>query len=77
MRLMLLEKQEVENQMMKRESTLNELLTQMDGFEGDSGVIVIAATNKIEVLDDALLRAGRFDRRVHVGLLILKIEKRF
>ena len=52
----------------ERESTLNELLTQMDGFEGDSGVIVIAATNKIEVLDDALLRAGRFDRRVHVGL---------
>ncbi len=52
----------------ERESTLNELLTQMDGFDGDSGVIVIAATNKIEVLDDALLRAGRFDRRVHVGL---------
>lgn len=52
----------------EREATLNELLTQMDGFEGDSGVIVIAATNKIEVLDDALLRAGRFDRRVHVNL---------
>ena len=52
----------------ERESTLNELLTQMDGFEGDSGVIVIAATNKIEVLDDALLRAGRFDRRVHLSL---------
>lgn len=52
----------------ERESTLNELLTQMDGFEGDSGVIVIAATNKIEVLDDALLRAGRFDRRLYVGL---------
>ena len=52
----------------EREATLNELLTQMDGFEGDSGVIVIAATNKIEVLDDALLRAGRFDRRVYVGL---------
>ena len=52
----------------ERESTLNELLTQMDGFDGDNGVIVIAATNKIEVLDDALLRAGRFDRRVHVGL---------
>ncbi len=52
----------------EREATLNELLTQMDGFEGDSGVIVIAATNKIEVLDDALLRAGRFDRRVHVSL---------
>lgn len=52
----------------ERESTLNELLTQMDGFENDNGVIVIAATNKIEVLDDALLRAGRFDRRVHLGL---------
>ena len=52
----------------ERESTLNELLTQMDGFEGDSGIIVIAATNKIEILDDALLRAGRFDRRVHLGL---------
>ncbi|MCJ8326736.1 MAG: AAA family ATPase [Campylobacterales bacterium] len=52
----------------ERESTLNELLTQMDGFEGDSGVIVIAATNKIEILDDALLRAGRFDRRVHINL---------
>lgn len=52
----------------ERESTLNELLTQMDGFEGDNGVIVIAATNKIEVLDEALLRAGRFDRRLYVSL---------
>ncbi|WP_419764667.1 MAG: AAA family ATPase [Arcobacter sp.] len=52
----------------ERESTLNELLTQMDGFEGENGVIVIAATNKIEVLDDALLRAGRFDRRVKLTL---------
>mgnify|MGYP003571696583 CR=1 FL=1 len=52
----------------ERESTLNELLTQMDGFEGDSGIMVIAATNKLEVLDDALLRAGRFDRRVHLNL---------
>ena len=60
-----------------RESTLNELLTQMDGFDGDNGVIVIAATNKIEVLDDALLRAGRFDRRVHVGLPNIDDRKKF
>ncbi len=52
----------------EREATLNELLTQMDGFEEDNGIIVIAATNKIEVLDEALLRAGRFDRRVFIGL---------
>jgi len=52
----------------EREATLNELLTQMDGFDATNGVIVIGATNKIEVLDDALLRAGRFDRRVFVSL---------
>jgi len=52
----------------EREATLNELLTQMDGFDGESGVIVIAATNKIEVLDEALLRAGRFDRRLFLTL---------
>ena len=52
----------------EREATLNELLTQMDGFDGDSAIIVIAATNKIEVLDEALLRAGRFDRRVFLNL---------
>ncbi|CAA6809121.1 MAG: Cell division protein FtsH (EC [uncultured Sulfurovum sp.] len=52
----------------EREATLNQLLTEMDGFEESSGVMVLAATNKIEVLDDALLRAGRFDRRVHIGL---------
>ena len=50
----------------EREGTLNQLLTEMDGFEGSSGVIVVAATNKIEVLDEALLRAGRFDRRIFV-----------
>ncbi len=52
----------------EREATLNQLLTEMDGFESQSGVIVIAATNKIDVLDAALLRAGRFDRRVFVDL---------
>ena len=52
----------------EREATLNELLTAMDGFEGDNSVVVIAATNKIEVLDEALLRAGRFDRRVFLSL---------
>ncbi len=52
----------------EREATLNQLLTEMDGFEKSEGVIVIAATNKVELLDDALLRAGRFDRRVYVEL---------
>ncbi|QOY55791.1 AAA family ATPase [Candidatus Sulfurimonas marisnigri] len=52
----------------EREATLNQLLTEMDGFENSSGVIVIAATNKIDILDSALLRAGRFDRRVFVEL---------
>jgi len=52
----------------EREATLNQLLTEMDGFENSSGVIVVAATNKIEVLDSALLRAGRFDRRIFVEL---------
>jgi len=52
----------------EREATLNELLTQMDGFASSSGVMVVAATNKIEVLDEALLRAGRFDRRVFLTM---------
>lgn len=52
----------------EREATLNQLLTEMDGFENSSGIIVIAATNKIDVLDSALLRAGRFDRRIFVEL---------
>ena len=52
----------------EREATLNQLLTEMDGFEGSSGIIVVAATNKIDVLDSALLRAGRFDRRIFVEL---------
>ena len=52
----------------ERESTLNQLLTQMDGFEESNNVIVIAATNQYETLDNALLRAGRFDRRIFVSL---------
>mmetsp|Transcript_21896 Transcript_21896/g.59057 ORF Transcript_21896/g.59057 Transcript_21896/m.59057 type:complete len:687 (-) Transcript_21896:211-2271(-) len=52
----------------EREQTLNQILTEMDGFEGNQGVIVIAATNRADVLDDALLRPGRFDRRVPVDL---------
>ncbi|KAI8030578.1 hypothetical protein LOK49_LG01G02679 [Camellia lanceoleosa] len=53
----------------EREQTLNQLLTEMDGFSGNSGVIVIAAINRPEILDQALLRPGRFDRQVTVGLL--------
>ncbi|CAJ1397854.1 unnamed protein product [Effrenium voratum] len=52
----------------EREQTLNQILTEMDGFEGNSGVIVVAATNRADILDNALLRPGRFDRRVTVGL---------
>jgi cell division protease FtsH len=52
----------------EREQTLNQMLVEMDGFEANSGVIVIAATNRPDVLDKALLRPGRFDRQVHVGL---------
>jgi len=60
----------------EREATLNELLTQMDGFDGDFGVIVIAATNKIDILDEALLRAGRFDRRVFLNLPNIQDRKK-
>ncbi|MEM8502685.1 MAG: ATP-dependent zinc metalloprotease FtsH [Cyanobacteria bacterium P01_D01_bin.1] len=56
----------------EREQTLNQLLTEMDGFEGNSGIIVIAATNRPDVLDSALLRPGRFDRQVMVDLPGLK-----
>lgn len=56
----------------EREQTLNQLLTEMDGFEGNTGVIILAATNRPETLDPALLRPGRFDRRVPVELPDLK-----
>ncbi|QKG29258.1 ATP-dependent metallopeptidase FtsH/Yme1/Tma family protein [Campylobacter sp. RM16187] len=52
----------------EREATLNQLLTEMDGFEDNSGVIVIAATNRIEMIDEALLRSGRFDRRIYLSM---------
>lgn len=52
----------------ERESTLNQLLTEMDGFGTNSGVIILAATNRADILDKALLRAGRFDRQIHVDL---------
>ena len=67
----------------EREQTLNQLLVEMDGFEGNEGVIIIAATNRPDVLDPALLRPGRFDRQVHVPLpdirgreAILKVHMR-
>lgn len=52
----------------ERENTLNQLLTEMDGFGTNTGVIILAATNRVEILDPALLRAGRFDRQIHVDL---------
>lgn len=59
----------------ERESTLNQLLTEMDGFGTNSGVIILAATNRADVLDSALLRAGRFDRQIHVELPDLQERK--
>ena len=56
----------------ERENTLNQLLTEMDGFETNSGVIILAATNRADILDSALLRAGRFDRHIYVDLPELK-----
>ena len=59
----------------ERENTLNQLLTEMDGFGSNSGVIILAATNRADVLDKALLRAGRFDRQIHVDLPDLNERK--
>jgi len=59
----------------ERESTLNQLLTEMDGFGTNSGIIVLAATNRVDILDKALLRAGRFDRQIHVDLPDLNERK--
>ena len=59
----------------ERESTLNQLLTEMDGFGTNSGVIILAATNRADILDKALLRAGRFDRQIHVDLPDLNERK--
>ncbi len=59
----------------ERESTLNQLLTEMDGFGTNTGVIILAATNRADVLDPALLRAGRFDRQIHVELPDLQERK--
>jgi len=56
----------------ERENTLNQLLTEMDGFGSNSGVIILAATNRADILDKALMRAGRFDRQIHVELPELK-----
>ena len=52
----------------ERENTLNQLLTEMDGFQTNTGVIVLAATNRVDILDKALMRAGRFDRQIEIGL---------
>ena len=56
----------------ERENTLNQLLTEMDGFGSNSGIIILAATNRADILDKALMRAGRFDRQIHVELPDLK-----
>ena len=59
----------------EREQTLNQLLTEMDGFGSNSGVIILAATNRVDILDKALLRAGRFDRQIYVDLPDLNERK--
>lgn len=59
----------------EREQTLNQLLVEMDGFSGNEGIIIIAATNRPDILDPALMRPGRFDRQVHVGLPDVKARE--
>ena len=59
----------------ERENSLNQLLTEMDGFQTNAGVIVLAATNRVDILDKALMRAGRFDRQIEVGLPDVKERK--
>ena len=61
----------------EREQTLNQMLVEMDGFGVNEGIIVMAATNRVDILDPAILRPGRFDRKVLVGRLMLRAEKRF
>ena len=59
----------------ERENTLNQLLTEMDGFQTNTGIIVLAATNRVDILDKALMRAGRFDRQIEIGLPDVKERK--
>src|SRR6056300_33318 len=60
----------------EREQTINQLLTEMDGFDNETGIVVIAATNRIDILDEALLRPGRFDRKIQVGLPSVRGRKK-
>src|SRR5210317_1794586 len=60
----------------EREQTINQLLTEMDGFDNETGIVVIAATNRVDILDDALLRPGRFDRKIQVSLPSVRGRKK-
>jgi len=60
----------------EREQTINQLLTEMDGFDNETGIVVIAATNRVDILDEALLRPGRFDRKIQVGLPSVRGRKK-
>lgn len=60
----------------EREQTINQLLTEMDGFDNETGIVVIAATNRIDILDEALLRPGRFDRKINVALPSVRGRKK-